>query len=83
MCDFPEYFASMHSHMMLIPESDTLYHLMPPNQMDWQFKLTKVGDNKWEVFAVKDYDYNLQSPWEYTEYYKWSPKDNHWNLTKK
>jgi hypothetical protein len=38
--------------------------------MDWQFTLTQINDNEWEVYAIREYDFGLESPWEYTTYYK-------------
>jgi hypothetical protein len=71
---FPEYFASMYRHMMLIPENDDannkVFFVIPPNQMDWRFKLTELNTNEWEVYAIREYDFGFESPWEYTVYYK-------------
>jgi hypothetical protein len=53
--EFPIYFSSLYDHMVLIPsECNTYFNLMPPNQNDWQFTLTKIGDNKWVVHGVKE-----------------------------
>lgn len=74
---FPEYFASLYSHMMLIPETDEkcnkVFFVMPPNQMDWRFTLTQINDNEWQVYAIREYDFGFESPWEYTTYYKREP----------
>lgn len=74
MTSFPEYFASLYSHMMLIPENDDknnkVFLVIPPNQMDWHFKLTEINKNEWEVYAIREYDFVFTSPWEYTIYYK-------------
>lgn len=76
MSSFPEYFASLYSHMTLIPGNDDqdnkVFFVIPPNQMDWRFKLTELNKdtNEWEVHAIREYDFGFQSPWEYTVYYK-------------
>jgi len=74
MISFPEYFASLYRHMTLFPENDDVdnkvFFVIPPNQMDWRFKLTELNKNEWEVYAVREYDFGFQSPWEYTVYYK-------------
>ena len=60
--------------MMLIPETEDqhnkVYLVMPPNQMDWQFRLTHIHENEWEVYAIREYDFEFDSPCEYTVYYK-------------
>lgn len=54
MEDFPNYFWNMNQHMFLIKESDTVSVLMPPNQEDWFYTLTKISKTKWTVKGTKD-----------------------------
>lgn len=77
---FLDYFMSFNSHMILIPDSDidTVYYVLPPNQMDWHFKLTKKDDKEWEVNALKEYDFMVEPPYEYTNYYVWCNDTQRW-----
>jgi hypothetical protein len=76
--NFASYFASMYSHMTLIEENETKYLLIPPNQMDWHFTLTKLSDDEWEVFALREYDFIFDEPWKYTITY--TKVNNNWTV---
>ena len=51
---FPDFFWSMYEHMILIQLSETQFELVPPNQSDWFWTLTKVSDTEWKVYGTKD-----------------------------
>ena len=53
---FPKYFWSMNTHMFLIEVSDTVYTLMPPNQLDWFYTIKKISDTEWNVKGSKNED---------------------------
>ena len=74
--NFLEFFCKFYSHMYLIPlDNENTFALMPPNQMDWNFVLTKLSDNKWKVDATRLEDWG-DSVTEYTSIYKW--QDDEW-----
>jgi hypothetical protein len=82
--DFPKYLASCYSHMTLIQgETNDVFYLVPPNQMDWHFTISKLktDDHKWKVHAIREYHYGFSKPWEYVSLYEkcsisgvWTPK---------
>lgn len=56
-------------------ENDNAFALVPPNQMDWNFVLTKLSDNEWKVDATRMEDWG-DATTEYTSVYKW--QDDKW-----
>ena len=65
MSSFPEEFHSWHSHMMLIGEDDR-WAMVPPNQLDWFYKLTRVAPERWHIHASRFADDGLE---EYEVWY--------------
>lgn len=53
--DFLTYFHSCYSHMMIVDDDDIVY-LVPPNQLDWHFTLTKENEDKWHVLGVREFE---------------------------
>lgn len=45
---------SMYSHMFLIKIDNCKYEVLPPNQLDWHFTVTKINDKIWHVHGVKE-----------------------------
>jgi len=57
--DFPTYFHSCYSHMIIVDdEVDDVVYLVPPNQQDWHFTLTKDkhSEETWFVSGVREYE---------------------------
>ena len=51
---FLEYFMSWNSHMFMTQCGNGIFEVLPPNQMDWHYKITKINDNVWHVYGVKE-----------------------------
>ena len=65
---FPEFFSSVNPHMVLLSESTTQWHLLPPNQTDWVYSLTMLSGTMWSVYGIKeDVDFGVS---EYKAVYK-------------
>ena len=52
--EFVKYFAEPNSHMILIKESENRYCLIPPNQCDWFYTITKKSEDTWNVKGIKE-----------------------------
>lgn len=54
--EFPAVIKSIvdaNSHMFLIQNSDNQFSLIPPNQCDWVYTITRVLQNTWNVKGKK------------------------------
>jgi hypothetical protein len=65
--------------MFLIELNENQYSLMPPNQCDWMYTLTKITDTLWNVKGTKD-DVWAYSSQDYDQNYRlingnWQPVD--------
>jgi len=80
---FPQFFQAgfTFTNMALCKENDTSYRLIPCNQLEWQFTLSKVSATQWHVQGDKmdAFDYwgiNGPNTCEYT--FEW--KQNQWHM---
>ena len=69
---FPEFFHDFYSHMIMIEVTPDIISLMPPNQCDWFFTLTKINDNNWSVIGAKDDILGYNGPEEQKYNYIWN-----------
>jgi hypothetical protein len=76
MTDFLEWFQEMNSHMILIGEGNN-YNMMPPNQCDWMYTITRIDDKTWDVKGIKN-DVFAFGPEEMHIIYKYSTNNRYW-----
>lgn len=58
--------------MILVDDVDIdgCVYLIPPNQLDWRFTLTKdtQSDDVWHVVGVRDYEFNEEVRMTYVKH---------------
>jgi hypothetical protein len=81
--DFIEYFGMVNSHMFCIEViKNHVFEFVPPNQLDWTYKVAKIGNNVWNVEGKKNDVYAIDEPqylncdyWDLGD--GWTVKDDH------
>lgn len=65
---FPVYFWQCgNTHMTLCKAGEGSYTLTPPNQCDWMYTITRLGnDDRWQVLGTKS-DYLEEDAFMYDE----------------
>lgn len=79
--DFPEVFSSWHTQHFLLKTNDDTFDLLPNNQLDWFYKITRDTHDR-KCWNVREYSYDSFSTMTHEHYYKythngtdWCPKD--------